>query len=60
MDDTRVREKARQALTSANLLHDSGDADGAANRAYYAMFDAAIAALSWIGADLGEKSSEDP
>jgi len=50
-----VMEKARQALTSAKLLFDSGDTDGAANRAYYAMFDAAIAALSWVGADL-EKS----
>jgi uncharacterized protein (UPF0332 family) len=50
-----VMDKARQALTSAKLLLDSGDTDGATNRAYYAMFDAAIAALSWVGADL-EKS----
>ena len=27
----------------------AGDTDGATNRAYYAMFDAAIAALSWAG-----------
>lgn len=37
--------KARQALASAEALLDLGDADGAANRAYYAMFDAARAAL---------------
>ena len=37
--------KARRALSSAGkLLHDD-DGDGACNRAYYAMFDAARAAL---------------
>jgi hypothetical protein len=30
---------------SAKMLLDSGDTDGACNRAYYAMFDAARAAL---------------
>lgn len=38
-------EKARRACASARALLELGDADGAANRAYYAMFDAARAAL---------------
>ena len=37
--------KAHRALTSAQTLLQDGDADGACNRAYYAMFDAARAAL---------------
>jgi uncharacterized protein (UPF0332 family) len=37
--------KAERALTSARLLLRNGDVDGACNRAYYAMFDAAQAAL---------------
>lgn len=37
--------KVRQAAVSARVLLDTGDADGACNRAYYAMFDAARAAL---------------
>ena len=37
--------KAKRALVSANLLLEAGDCDGACNRAYYAMFDAAHAAL---------------
>ena len=37
--------KAVQAATSAKVLLDTGDADGACNRAYYALFDAARAAL---------------
>lgn len=42
--------KAIRALTSARLLLDSGDVDGACNRAYYAMFDAARSALLATGA----------
>ena len=38
-------EKATQAAASAKLLLTAGDADGACNRAYYAMFDAACAIL---------------
>ena len=38
-------EKAATALNSSQLLFSSGDYDGACNRAYYAMFDAARAAL---------------
>ena len=37
--------KSAQALSSARQLLETGDADGACNRAYYAMFDAAQAAL---------------
>lgn len=37
--------KADRALESARLLLKSGDVEGACNRAYYAMFDAARAAL---------------
>lgn len=46
--------KAVQALESAKLLLDAGDADGASNRAYYAMFDAARAALLTSGLDVGK------
>jgi len=42
--------KAESALVSARLLLNAGDSDGATNRAYYAMFDAASAALAWAGA----------
>jgi uncharacterized protein (UPF0332 family) len=42
--------KAERALASTQLLLDSGDVDGACNRAYYAMFDAARAALLTIQA----------
>lgn len=37
--------KADRAVESAQLLLGAGDIDGACNRAYYAMFDAARAAL---------------
>ncbi len=37
--------KAERAAVSAKLLLEAGDVDGACNRAYYAMFDAARAAL---------------
>ena len=43
-------DKAMRALASARLLLDSGDVDGACNRAYYAMFDAARSALLATGA----------
>ncbi|ESQ16527.1 MAG: hypothetical protein N838_05660 [Thiohalocapsa sp. PB-PSB1] len=41
-----LMQKADRALASARLLLDAGDTDGACNRAYYAMFDAARAALA--------------
>jgi uncharacterized protein (UPF0332 family) len=37
--------KENTASSSAKLLLQSGDADGACNRAYYTMFDAANASL---------------
>lgn len=46
--------KADQALASARLLLGAGDPDGACNRSYYAMFDAARAALIAAGADIGK------
>jgi uncharacterized protein (UPF0332 family) len=42
--------KAVRASSSAALLLDDGDINGACNRAYYAMFDAARAALLAAGA----------
>ncbi|GAB5098152.1 HEPN domain-containing protein [Caballeronia sp. HLA56] len=42
--------KALRASTSAALLLDDGDINGACNRAYYSMFDAARAALLASGA----------
>ena len=42
--------KAARACTSARALLELGDIDGACSRAYYAMFDAARAALLASGA----------
>jgi uncharacterized protein (UPF0332 family) len=42
--------KARRAAASARLLLQDGDTEGSCNRAYYARFDAAHAALLWSGA----------
>ena len=44
--------KAETALASARLLLEAKDSDGAVNRAYYAMFDAAAAALQWAGSKI--------
>lgn len=49
MNARELLEKARRAAASAKVLGDAGDADGACNRAYYAMFDAARAALLAAG-----------
>jgi uncharacterized protein (UPF0332 family) len=53
--------KADRACASARVLVDLGDVDGACNRAYYAMFDAARAALLAAGApvtpDIGRTHS---
>lgn len=46
--------KSLQAITSARVLLELGDADGACNRAYYGMFDAARAALLILGCDIGK------
>lgn len=42
--------KALHAVTAAKLLLSVNEFDGACNRAYYAMFNAAHAALLWSGA----------
>ena len=41
--------KAEQALESCHVLLKSGDTEGACNRAYYAMFNAAHVALQTVG-----------
>lgn len=46
--------KAAQAAESARVLLEHGDADGACDRAYYAMFDASRAALLAAGHDIGK------
>ena len=45
-------EKAARALSSARLLLADNDVEGACNRAYYAMFDAAQGALRGSGAQV--------
>ena len=45
MNAEGLLHKAGTALSSARLLLQSGDSDGTCNQAYYAMFDAARAAL---------------
>jgi len=48
--------KAVQAVASARALRDLGDADGACNRAYYAMFDAVRAVL--LATDAGVSATK--
>ena len=50
MNAQELLAKAIRAAGSAKMLLDAGDVDGACNRAYYAMFDAARAALLAAGA----------
>lgn len=61
MTPDALMAKADTACSSARALLDLGDVDGAANRAYYAMFDAACAALPASGApvvpDIGRTHS---
>ena len=45
MDAAELMVRARRALASAQKLLQDNDGDGACNRVYYAMFDAARAAL---------------
>ena len=54
MNVDELMTKAAQAAESARALLTRGDADGACNRAYYAMFDAARAALLDSGYDVGK------
>ncbi len=49
MNREKLMQKAGQAASSAALLLSAGDIEGACNRAYYAMFDAAKAALLTVG-----------
>ncbi|WP_075216647.1 HEPN domain-containing protein [Mongoliimonas terrestris] len=43
---TDLRAKSEEALAAARLLLDAGDADGAVNRAYFAVFNAVRDLLS--------------
>lgn len=52
LTSTALMAKADRACSSARALLDLGDVDGACNRAYYAMFDAARAALLASGAPI--------
>lgn len=54
MNAKDLMAKALQAVASAKVLLETGDADGACNRAYYAMFDAARAALLACGQEVGK------
>ena len=47
----QLMAKASRAGESAKALFDLGDPDGACNRAYYAMFDAARAVLMMSGVE---------
>lgn len=55
MNPDELFQKADQAVKSAKLLLQSHDFDGACNRAYYAMFDAARAVLLHSRLVLSEK-----
>ena len=57
MNADDLMAKALQAVESARILITSGDTDGACSRAYYAMFDAARAALRFAGHDVGKTHS---
>jgi len=48
--------KAERALGGARLLLENEDSEGACNRAYYAMFDAAHAALLAVAPELPQTS----
>lgn len=56
MNAAALMVKAVTAAASAKVLLDTGDADGACNRAYYAMFDAARAALSASGSPVAPET----
>lgn len=45
MNSDQLMARARRTVESAKLLFDAADLNGACNRAYHAMFDAARAAL---------------
>ena len=54
MNASDLMAKAIQASASAKLLLVAQDTDGACNRAYYAMFDAARASLMLMGYEPGK------
>lgn len=54
MNAQELMAKAERAATSARLLLDAGDLEGACDRAYYAMFNAARAALITSGSQVQE------
>lgn len=53
LDPVALMAKASTACSSARTLLELGDTDGASNRACYAMFDAARAALLASGMTMG-------
>ncbi len=55
MNADELWNKAHQAASSAQLLLNAGDTSGACNRAYYAVFDAARAALLTSGAPVSSE-----
>ena len=60
MDPSDLMAKATTACASARALLDRQDTDGACNRAYYAMFDAARAALLATGAEVSANVGKTP
>ena len=54
MNAQELMTKAGRAATSASLLLETGDMEGACDRAYYAMFNAARAALIASGSQAPE------
>ena len=52
LNATTHMRKAERALATARLAFNAGDSDGTCNRAYYAMYDAAHAALHAVGAEM--------
>lgn len=52
MTPAKYIAKASHAAKSARILFLAGEHEGACNRAYYAMFNAAHAALLWSGAHI--------
>ena len=54
MNDKELMMKAERAAMSAKILLDAGDLEGACDRAYYAMFNAARAALIASGSQVQE------
>jgi len=53
---TDLLDKPERALASARILLESGNVDGACNRAYYAMFDAARSALLHTQSDRNQSA----